>query len=76
MGWDGIADAMADECWPATHEERKTFLEQNWDEIPSQVQTDQIEDEDIRASTYFLGEVPVSKYILLLLTITIINILQ
>ncbi len=57
MGWDGIAEAMADECWPASHKERKAFLEQDWDEIPSRVQIDKIDDGDIRASTYFLGEV-------------------
>jgi len=57
LGWAGIAEAMADEQWPATHEERKELLDQRGDEIPSRIQIDQIEDEDIRFHTYFLGEV-------------------
>ena len=57
MGWTGIAKEMAEECWPASHEERKVFLDQSWEEIPSQIQIDKIDDQDIRASTFFLGEV-------------------
>ena len=57
MTWKGVAKMMSDECWPATHKEREDFLGQNWDEIPSRLQIDQIEDSDIRSRTYFLGEV-------------------
>ncbi len=57
MKWKGVAKLMSDECWPATYKEREDFLGQNWDEIPSRLQIDQIEDSDIRSRTYFLGEV-------------------
>ena len=56
-GWDGIAEAMANECWPADYEDREKYLGQNWEEVPSRILIDQIEDKDIRCSTYFLGEV-------------------
>ncbi len=57
IGWDGIAKSMAGECWPPSDEERKNLLDQEHDEAPSRIQINQIEDEDIRFHTYFLGEV-------------------
>jgi len=55
--WDCISKDMADECWPATHQDRQKHLNQNFDEIPSYIQIQRIEDDEIRSRTYFLGEV-------------------
>ena len=57
IGWDGVSSAMQDECSPPCSQERKKYLDQNWDEIPTRLQLENIEDTDIRSHTYFLGEV-------------------
>lgn len=57
LGGDGIAKVMENEHWPATHQDRKKHLQQSWDEIPSRIRIDKIQDEDIRHQTYFLNEV-------------------
>lgn len=57
MKWKGVAKLMADECYPPCHQDRDKYFGQEFDQYPSRIQLDQIEDSDIRASTYFLGEV-------------------
>ncbi len=57
MGWEGIAKAMVDERSPPCQQDRLKYLGRELDEAPSRIQLDQIEDEDIRHHTYFLGEV-------------------
>ena len=56
LGEVGIAEVMKDERSPACSQDRQKYLEQSWDEIPSQLQIDQIEDKDIQIQTYFLNE--------------------
>lgn len=56
-GWSWLIEQMRDENYPPTHQDRKKLLDQDWDEIPSRLKLETIEDFDIRASTYFLGEV-------------------
>jgi len=57
MKWKGIAKLMAGECSPPCHQDREKYLGEEFDEAPSRIQLDKVEDSDIRASTYFLGEV-------------------
>ena len=57
INWNNINESMADECWPANHQDRKKLLKQNWDEMPSRILIDQIEDKDIAGRVYFLNEV-------------------
>jgi len=57
IGWNGVSSAMQDECSPPCSQERKKYLDQNWNEIPTRLQLEKIEDTDIRIHTYFLGEV-------------------
>jgi|GEM_PF-5155489 len=54
MGWDGINEAMADERSPISDKDRKTYLDQGWNETPFAIQVKKIEDEDIRNKTYCL----------------------
>jgi len=49
MGWNGIAEAMADERYPAK--------DQDYDENPNSIKVDLIENFDIRCSTNFLNEI-------------------
>ena len=57
LGEVGIAEVMKDERSPACSQDRQKYLEQSWEEIPSRLQIEQIEDKDVQIQTYFLNEV-------------------
>lgn len=56
LGAEGLIRAMADEYSPATYQDRQQLLKQNWNEIPSYLRIQQIEDKDIRNRTFFWGK--------------------
>ena len=57
LGGAGILEIMKDERNPPCSQERQDILNQSWDEVPSRIRIDTIEDKDIRSQTYFLNEV-------------------
>ena len=57
MKWRGIAKAMIDERSPPCHQDRDSYLGRESVQYPRRIQLDQIEDNEIRFSTYHLGEV-------------------
>ena len=57
LGGAGILEIMKDERHPPSSQERQDILNQSWEEIPSRIRIDTIEDKDIGCQTYFLNEV-------------------
>lgn len=57
MGWDGIKERMLGLVWPPCHEDFKTWLKLEHDEIRDYKRISTIEDDDIRIHVYFYNEV-------------------
>jgi len=57
LGGEGIAEIMKNECYPPTWQNREKHLQQTWEEIPSKLKIDRIQDKDIGFKTHMLNEI-------------------
>jgi len=57
LGVQGVIDLMDGIAWTPTWEDRKKYLNQSWNEIPSQIRIDKIQDKDIGFQVHMLNEV-------------------
>lgn len=55
LGWKGVLKAMSSVTWNPTDQDRKKYLNQEWDQTPMHYRLEKIEDFDIQFHTYMLN---------------------